>query len=151
MASLHPPSSPLSSPLLDIPWPYRTFSRRSGRYANRPQTFPNRFDIWWFRHPYSACSRDISDLFFDLPRFHPIFTLFLRPSHLPDFINFFFDRSRAPLVHFLMFLDISRPPPTFQSPLFSNRLLFDWLSLPRVAVELFECDISTGLPCLCCS
>jgi hypothetical protein len=77
--------------------------------------------------------------------------LFLRPSHQPDFINFFFDRSRAPLVHSLMFLDISLPLPTFQSPRFSNRLLFDRLSLPRVAVELFECVISTGLPYLCCS
>jgi hypothetical protein len=51
------------------------------------------------------------------------------------------DRSRAPRINSSMFLDIPRPPPTFRSPRFLNRLCLNRLNVPHVSGELFECVI----------
>jgi hypothetical protein len=136
-----PPSSPLSPPELDVPWPYCIFSRHSACYVNLPQAYSTRFGVLRFRHPYSASSPNIPDSVLDLPRFHNIFILFVRPFDPPDSVNFFStitDRPRAPRIYASMLLNIPRPPPTFRSQQFSNGLYFNRLSVSYVAGGLLN-------------
>jgi hypothetical protein len=85
------PSSPLSPPALDIPWPSRSFNRRSARYVKRPQAFSIRFDIPRSSYRYSATSPDIPDPVLGLHRFHSVFVLLSRSLYSFDFVNSFLD------------------------------------------------------------
>jgi hypothetical protein len=84
-----PPSPPVYPPALDVFWPSRPSSRRSARYAKRPQAFPIRCDIPQSHRWYSA-----TDPVLDLGQFHPIFVPLSRPFHPFDFVNSFLDHDR---------------------------------------------------------
>jgi hypothetical protein len=71
----------------------------------------------------------------------PIFVLFSRSFHLPDFSNSFLDHDRPSTgspIHSSMFVVITWPHSAFQSPPFLNKLVFNRVNIPHLAIDFLN-------------